>query len=399
MIASPHRKIRRMRSAKAIALALCAGIVSCRTQPLRDPSTLQQARQILDSVGIRTCSARWDPADSSVWIELDTARGNLDSLARWDPDRNRRLESFPLLDRPADCTPFRRLLELLGARTVRIVAMLPRVWTVTADGKREPGPITPCPYLEFGFQRASGRVEKAQYKAFDELDELIDPATWHVIERRTSGLRLHRQATFGLAALDSSLSRWLQAQSQGDSAVLPAGARRSGATLVLDTSFPGPWCKGIRVGDEKDSAIRRLGEPSFVQEDIPFYKADGFEVGLPKNGIVLLAKASRSTDPPQDLLPRVTRALRARESIDTIPFWDRLDSGSEDGSTDREGIHGLRTRRFPRRDSTVIEVFNDASGILIDPDPPRHRVWIRYVNQDLVADRMLRDWSRDEPSP
>jgi hypothetical protein len=373
-----------------LVLGALFGGVSCRSTQSAGPDPFVEARRILDSVGIRTDTIHWDTTDSSVVIELDTAQSHLDSFRRWHPLRESRIGDHPQLVRPLDHSPFRRVVEILGAPRVYIVAVKPAFVREFPDGRREPGPLGRTYWMQISFDRAKHRIIKAIYLSAWEIDELLDPSDWTEIDRKTAGLRKNGMAGPELAALDTALVRWIGQADHGTWKDLPQGARLSGTTLILDTTFPRPWCKGLRVGDSLEKVVRVLGKPGFDQLGVPFYNASGFLLGMPGNGQLILGIGPDSVPAPQDLLPRVVLALRKREPIDTIPFWNRRDT-MPNGSILYEGLRGLRVDLNPQADSAVVYVHSDFAGRLVDPVPPRHRVWIQYVNLDLVATRMTLD--------
>lgn len=368
------------------------GIAACRSTAGGKEDSFQEARRILDSVGIRTNGIHWDERDSSIEIQLDTSSGHLDSLNRWSPRPEDRKRHFPSSTGPSDYSPLRRIVEHLGAREVRIVAMVPSSVTEYSDGRREVGPIRPWRKFQFSFDRAKCRITNAKFDGFWEISELVDPAEWTEIDRVAAGLREVAAKPLQASSLDSSLSRWLGEADHGSWKHLPAGAFLSGRTLILDSTFARPWCKGLRVGDTSNRPLEVLGKPTFELLGVAFHKASGFYVGLDKDGNVLLGSAPLSQNRPDDLLPRLVLALRKRSPIDTIPFWSQIDT-SEVGTVEYQGEQGLRVRIVAAKDSAVVFVHSEAHGRMIDPDPARRRVWIRYQNTEHVAERMAEDLS------
>lgn len=375
-----------------VVVGVLFGITACRSTAGGKEDSFQEARRILDSVGIRTNGIHWDARDSSIEILLDTSSGHLDSMNRWSPRPEDRKRHFPSSIGPPDCSPLKRIVEHLGAREVRIVAMVPSSVTEYSDGRREVGPIRPWQKFQFSFDRAKRRITNAKFDGIWEISELVDPAEWTEIDRVAAGLREVEAKPLDVSSLDSSLARWLGEVDHGSWKHLPVGAFLSGRTLILDSTFAQPWFKRLRVADSSNRIREVLGKPTFDHQGIAFYKASGFYVGLAKEGFVLLAWAPSSQNRPDDLLPRLVLALRKRSPIDSIPFWSQIDT-SDDGTVEYQGEQGLRVRIVAAKDSAVVFVHSDAHGRLIDPDPVRRRVWIRYQNTDHIVDRMAEDFS------
>lgn len=349
---------------------------------------VQAGRELLRTLGIRTVGVQIEGPDSTVVYLLDTAESHLDSLFRWDRWEHLESISIPTPNPSADFTPFARLVESLGWHDVRVIAMIPSYVEHHSDGRRVNGPIVPFEWFGSHCDRTRGIVLQALYRGTWEIDDLIDPGQWQEIDRRKAGLHSWPERPLEESQLDTVLARWIGQKEHGSLSGIPDGASLSGRTLILDTSFPRPWRIGLHVGDSLNLVRKVLGKESFLQDSLVVYKAHGFHLALASDGLVLIS-ATPVLD-PTELLGRLLLALRRRVSIDTIPFFDKVDTLA-DSTIDYQGPFGLRVLRHASKDSIDLLVHNEFTGRLASPTPVRRQVWLRYRNVDRSVERMSED--------
>lgn len=357
-------------------------------EPIR-AGRLQTAQNLLKSLGILTVDVRIEGSDSTVVFLLDTAKSHLERLEKWGEHWG---HNGTYRSNGPDVAPLARLVEILGWHDVRIVAVQPDDAAHGGDVNFVVGPLAAFEWFGFRCDRQGKRIVDARYRKKHVIDKLIDPSWWQEIDRPAAGLRSWPDL-LEPSQLDSSLTRWIGQEDHGTRCGLPIGTSLRGQTLILDTAFPRPWCKGLRVGDSTARVRKVLGKESFVQNGLVVYKGKGFTVAVTPEGAILLSALPRRD--PSDLLGQILTTWYRGEPIDSIRFYDQLDSVVSDRIY--QGPFGLKVvvhGMDPAYEHSVeIQVHTDFRGRLAAPTPVRMGAVVSYLNFDGTVERMASDWA------
>jgi hypothetical protein len=216
------------------------------------------------------------------------------------------------------------------------------------------------------------------------------------ISREEAGLRQVPYCTLGAYKLDKRVETLLNAPEEYVNGDYQAGIVMDDSIVILGNKYTGSIAGDIRIGSSIEQVTVSLGEPSFREHGIRFYKTEQFYLGLTGESSIEWAVLGKTPDHsfPADILDQVYSELNgspgsAGGTSDIRPEWGEFFEGMghiHGGGWYWKSAAGVEVRDFDKEQ--LIKVYNDFAGGLYRNEQNGERFKYEYIDSDSYAEEL-----------